>query len=174
MNLKSQGRVSICIFVLFVIVFSLLVIAIDFNEGDLNFQEIYTVNSSDYFILIPTDLHGFKGHSLNIKGSADGDVIDNELVFSNIRSSFDAVLKLMYGDEEVVREFSVILVEGYLQTRTYTDKNNNNRKIVEIVSNKISFLEKAGFGGNVSESAPLPKPKFEQTTPNTTTDDVPF
>ncbi|MBT3168701.1 MAG: single-stranded DNA-binding protein [Candidatus Cloacimonetes bacterium] len=82
--------------------------------------------------------------------------------------------KLAERCAEKLHKGSPILVEGYLQTRTYTDKNNNNRKIVEIVSNKISFLEKAGFGGNVSESAPLPKPKFEQTTPNTTTDDVPF
>ena len=43
---------------------------------------------------------------------------------------------------EFLHKGSPILVEGYLKTRTYIDKNNQNRKITEIVGSRISFLEK--------------------------------
>jgi single-strand DNA-binding protein len=55
---------------------------------------------------------------------------------------------------------SMILVEGKLQTRTYTDKQGNNRKVVEIVVDQAHFCESKkasdtkapeSFGGNVAE-----------------------
>lgn len=44
---------------------------------------------------------------------------------------------------------SMIAVNGTLQTRTYTDKNGNNRKAVEIVVDNAHFCEgKRDSGGN--------------------------
>ena len=63
---------------------------------------------------------------------------------------------------------SPILVEGYLKTRTYQDKENRNVKITEIVANKVSFLEK---GESQSESNPAPS---NQVNGDVTDDDVPF
>lgn len=36
---------------------------------------------------------------------------------------------------------SMIGIEGELQTRTYTDKDGNNRKVTEVVVNNASFCE---------------------------------
>jgi len=69
---------------------------------------------------------------------------------------------------EQIHKGSAIMVEGYLQTRSYVDKENNNRKVAEIVANRVHFLEKGqpapDFGG-----APLPT-----SAPDITDDDVPF
>ena len=46
---------------------------------------------------------------------------------------------------------SMIGIEGELQTRTYTDKNGNNRKAVEVVVSHVSFCgSKAGNGSTLS------------------------
>lgn len=37
------------------------------------------------------------------------------------------------------RKGSMIAVEGSIQTRNYTDKDGNKRKIVEVVANNVSF-----------------------------------
>ena len=41
---------------------------------------------------------------------------------------------------EQLNKGSAIMVEGYLQTRSYVDKDSNNRKIAEIVANRVHFL----------------------------------
>ena len=43
---------------------------------------------------------------------------------------------------------SMIAVEGSIQTSSYTDKNGNNRKQIEVVANNVSFC------GSKSESNP--------------------
>lgn len=76
---------------------------------------------------------------------------------------------------EELHKGSAVLVEGYLKTRMYTDSNNQNRKITEIVSNKISFLERSTQenpqDGYQKDQAPMPtsRPASEITD-----DDVPF
>ena len=44
--------------------------------------------------------------------------------------------------QESLKKGSPVLVEGELKTRTYTDQNNVNRKITEIIVDKIYPLEK--------------------------------
>ena len=58
--------------------------------------------------------------------------------------------------EFVTRYFSKgkpILVEGSIQTRQYTDKNNQKRTAVEVVADNCRFVESKGSG----ESSPAPK-----------------
>lgn len=46
--------------------------------------------------------------------------------------------------EFVSRYFSkgqLVAVEGSIQTRTYQDKDGNNRKVVEVVANNVHFAE---------------------------------
>ena len=55
------------------------------------------------------------------------------------------------------QRWSLIAVEGSLQTRQYQDKNGNNRTAVEVVANNISF---AGAKRQDGQSAP----SYEQQT----------
>ena len=43
--------------------------------------------------------------------------------------------------EKYFKKGSMIVVAGRLQTRTYTDKNGNNRKATEIIASNIYFWE---------------------------------
>lgn len=50
---------------------------------------------------------------------------------------------------------NMVLVEGELQTRSYTDKNGQNVRVVELVADQICFTgEKTGNGGGGGYSAP--------------------
>jgi single-strand DNA-binding protein len=75
-----------------------------------------------------------------------------------------------------------ILVCGSLQSRTWTDNNNQKRYTLEVVADEVSFVDKksdnnqAGFGGNTfSEPAPYSAGRddvsFEEMS---TDDDLPF
>ncbi|MCK4653291.1 MAG: single-stranded DNA-binding protein [Candidatus Cloacimonetes bacterium] len=75
---------------------------------------------------------------------------------------------------EYLRKGSPVLVEGYIRTRSYVDSNNQNRKVTEIVANKISFLEKSSFATEELEEQPEPKKETETPDANVTDDDVPF
>lgn len=80
---------------------------------------------------------------------------------------------------------SAILVEGRLQTRTYTNNEGRNVKIAEIVSNRIHFLEwtdkKSGSGNDsqfesMQSGTTFPtaeKPSLDNSE-TSTQDDVPF
>ncbi len=50
---------------------------------------------------------------------------------------------------------SMIAIEGTLQTRSYQDKNGNNRKAVEVVANNISFAgpKSSNSGGGMMNNA---------------------
>lgn len=89
-------------------------------------------------------------------------------------SYIDVIVWSKRGEQcsEYLHKGSPILVEGYLKTRSYVDKENNNRKITEIVANKISFLEKT-FSAPI-ESTDQPADKKEQPAAKITDDDVPF
>lgn len=43
---------------------------------------------------------------------------------------------------------SMIAVDGSIQTRSYQDKNGNNRKAFEIVANNVHFASSKSGGGN--------------------------
>ena len=75
---------------------------------------------------------------------------------------------------EYLRKGNAVLVEGYIRTRSYVDNNNQNRKVTEIVANKISFLEKTDFTTEKLEEQPEPKKETETLDANVTNDDVPF
>lgn len=68
----------------------------------------------------------------------------------------------------------LILIEGELQTRTYTDKNSNNRKAVEVIVDRASFTgEKAGAQEQRPEQSAPPE-QYEQLPGESTGDDYPF
>ncbi len=77
---------------------------------------------------------------------------------------------------EELHKGSPLVVEGYLKTRSYVDRDNNNRKIVEIVANRVHFLEKVGEYSSAPNNEVHEETGFtkEAPTPNVTDDDVPF
>ncbi|MFC1887804.1 single-stranded DNA-binding protein [Candidatus Cloacimonadota bacterium] len=91
-------------------------------------------------------------------------------------SYLDVVVWNKRGEQcaENLQKGSPVLVEGYIKTRSYQDKDSNNRKVTEIVATKVNFLEKRSYN---SEEFPaktedsVPKEKF---TSDITDDDVPF
>lgn len=77
---------------------------------------------------------------------------------------------------------SMIGIEGEIQTRTYQDKNGNNRKAVEIVVGHVTFCgskSESNSGNNAPiENDPLPEfanrlNEFEEAS-NYSDDDLPF
>lgn len=70
---------------------------------------------------------------------------------------------------------SPVLVEGYLQTRTFTTKDNQNRKVTEIVANKVHFLEKNDSSNynDHSDNTGFENTSYEPSN-DVTEDDVPF
>jgi len=52
---------------------------------------------------------------------------------------------------------SMIAVQGTLQVRSYTDKNDNKRKAVEIIANEVSFC-----GSKESQGAPKAAPEDDE------------
>ncbi len=71
---------------------------------------------------------------------------------------------------------SPLIVEGRLDTRSYVDSNNQNRKVVEVVADYIQFLEykprAEGDAPGSDDEVPLPNDELPQA--QVTYDDVPF
>ncbi|MBN1948812.1 MAG: single-stranded DNA-binding protein [Candidatus Cloacimonetes bacterium] len=89
-------------------------------------------------------------------------------------SYIDVVTWSKRGEQcaESLHKGSAVIVEGYLQTRSYVDKDNQNRKIAEIVASKVNFLEKTEPGEDVkSETSASEESKG---TADITNDDIPF
>ena len=86
-------------------------------------------------------------------------------------SYLDAVVWDKRGEQcaEYLRKGSPVIIEGYVKTRTYQDKNNNNRKITEIIANKVSFLEKT-----VEDKPEDKQEDVSQHNQEITDDNVPF
>lgn len=59
------------------------------------------------------------------------------------------------------RKGQLIAVTGSIQTRTYTDKEGNKRKVFEILVNSASFCESKKSSGNTDSN---PYPAGDQTT----------
>lgn len=55
--------------------------------------------------------------------------------------------------EKYIHKGSLLYVEGKLKTRTYTDKDNQNRTIVEVVADKIQLLSKKESEDNTNITA---------------------
>ncbi len=71
---------------------------------------------------------------------------------------------------------SALLVEGRIETRSYVDANNINRKVFEIIAEYIHFLEwkpRAEGEASAEDEVPLPE-EHPQPAAQTTADDVPF
>ena len=61
---------------------------------------------------------------------------------------------------------SLIAIDGRLQSRSYQDKNGNNRTAIEIVANNVNFaapksanaapMGDAGYGAPTAQAAPAP------------------
>lgn len=58
----------------------------------------------------------------------------------------------------------MIAIDGSIQTRTYQDKNGNNRKAFEIVVNNANFVGSKSESGGFSNYAPS-APEFPQQAP---------
>ncbi len=57
------------------------------------------------------------------------------------------------------RKGSMIGVSGSIQTRTYTDKDGNNRYAFEVIADNVSFAESRGSSQSQSMSAPANAPQ---------------
>jgi len=68
---------------------------------------------------------------------------------------------------------SPVVVEGYIKTRSYVDRDNNNRKITEIVANRVHFLEKVEVEQDEFDSTQT-QDLASNLNATTTDDDVPF
>ncbi|MBW6514218.1 MAG: single-stranded DNA-binding protein [Candidatus Syntrophosphaera sp.] len=70
---------------------------------------------------------------------------------------------------------TAVMVEGRIETRSYVDSNNVNRKVFEVIADFVQTLEwkPRAEGEGVDEDVPLPE-EAQQPTAQTTTDDVPF
>lgn len=69
------------------------------------------------------------------------------------------------------RKGHLIAVQGFLQTRTYTDKDGNKRKVTEVVVEKVSFAE-----SKKRDDQPRKEDQYEAEEPDsyTSDDDLPF
>ena len=79
---------------------------------------------------------------------------------------------------EVARDYlskgRQIYVEGRLHTRKYTDKQNIERWVTEIVCEKIQMLGRRDDGAQSPAPAPAPARSTPASAPSYTDDDVPF
>lgn len=99
------------------------------------------------------------------------------------KSDFFNVVAWRQQGEFVSRYFGkgrMILVEGELQTRPYTDKNGNQATWYEVNAERVSFTGEPKPAGTVADPAPLPAaasasapttPVFQAATAD---DDYPF
>jgi single-strand DNA-binding protein len=95
-------------------------------------------------------------------------------------SYIDVVVWSKRGEQcaEYLHKGSPVLVEGYLRTHSYVDKNEQNRKVTEIIGGKVSFLEKESYDStSKDEFQPADKTSnknISQPVADVTDDDVPF
>ncbi len=90
-------------------------------------------------------------------------------------SYLDVVVWSNQGEKcaEELSKGSPVLIEGYLQTRSYVDKNNNNRKVAEIVARRVNFLEKSD-SYDTKDSTNDSGSSNQNAKADITDDDVPF
>ncbi len=100
---------------------------------------------------------------------------DNSGEFQKSSSYMDVVVWSKRAEEcaEYLAKGSAVLVEGYLQTRSYETKEGQKRKLTEIVANKVHFLEWNDNDGS-SSSKDSNFDSLSNMEPEVTDDDVPF
>lgn len=69
---------------------------------------------------------------------------------------------------------SALIVEGRVDTRTWTDQNNVTRKSTEVTADMIHFLEWKPRDGQAAGSDEAPLPEEDMASQKSTTDDLPF
>ncbi len=75
---------------------------------------------------------------------------------------------------------SPVIIEGRIEVRTYVDKDNNNRKVTEIIAEYIQFLEYRPKSDEAQSShtdvndSDVPIPEEDPSQTPVTNDDVPF
>lgn len=77
----------------------------------------------------------------------------------NVEKQADFISVVAWGKtaefiDKYFRKGRMIAVVGRIQTRTYTDKDGNNRKVAEVVADKVSFT---GEKAEAIESKEAPK-----------------
>ena len=77
---------------------------------------------------------------------------------------------------KIAHKGTAVLLEGKIDTRSYVDSNNNNRKVFEIIADHIQSLERIpkAEGEGVEEEVPLPEEEPNYVAEPVTDDDVPF
>ena len=79
---------------------------------------------------------------------------------------------------EVARDYlgkgRQIYVEGRLRTRKYTDKQNIERYLTEVICEKLQMLGRRDDGAQAPAPAPAPARSTPASAPSYTDDDVPF
>jgi len=77
---------------------------------------------------------------------------------------------------KIAHKGTAVLVEGKIDTRSYVDSNNINRKVFEIIADHIQSLERIpkAEGEGVEEEVPLPEDEPNYVAEPVTDDDVPF
>ena len=82
------------------------------------------------------------------------------------KSDFFNIVAWRQQADFVTRYFSkgrMILVEGELQTRSYTDKNGQNVRVTEVIADRLCFTGEKSQGGSYNDyaasapSAPAPQ-----------------
>lgn len=102
---------------------------------------------------------------------------DNNHELQKVASFMDVVTFMKQAEEcqKRLHKGSPIIVEGYLQARSWQDKDNNTRKTVEIQAQRVHFLEwdNSQPGGRQERFEDHP-PTDEDIPADITDDDVPF
>lgn len=79
---------------------------------------------------------------------------------------------------EVARDYLAkgrqVYIEGRLRTRKYTDKDNTEKYVTEIICETLKLLGRKDDGAQAPAPAPAPARSTPASTPSYTDDDVPF
>lgn len=73
-----------------------------------------------------------------------------------------------------LKKGSQVFVEGRLQTRSWEDRDKNQRKTTEIVANRVLFLSGGGGGRRDDFGDDPPPPSDRDMPPEVGDDDIPF
>jgi single-strand DNA-binding protein len=68
----------------------------------------------------------------------------------------------------------LILINGEMQSRKYTDKDGNNRTAWEVLADKVEFMGDGKKDGNSADNAPAPASAVAHDVPELSGDDYPF
>lgn len=93
---------------------------------------------------------------------------------SERQADFIPIVAWRQTAEFICRNFTkgkMIIIEGELQSRKYTDKNGNNRTVLEVIANNVQF---AGDKAKTDEGANFGENDEDFTEVNTNDSDLPF